>query len=117
MEKVSAKDFDAKVLKEKCFVVVEFSGKQCGPCQQMAPVMRRVVESYKDKPYVKFVEVDTGEYPELVERYHVASIPHWILFYKGKQVGETFGRKSEDGIREFIGMNVRAMNDPEFFKE
>ena len=117
MEKSSAKDFDKKVLHSKKLVLVEFMGKDCAPCQQMVPVMKKVMAVYKDKDYIEFFEVDTAESPELVGKYGVMSIPHITLFYQGKVIDEIFGRRSEDAMKDFLKKNIVALKRSEFFEE
>ncbi len=117
MEKISAKEFDQKVLKSKKLVFVEFSGKNCEPCRQMIPIMNKVLDTYKNKDYIDFYEVVTEDNPELVERYSIMSIPHFTLFFNGQHIDEALGKKSEDGIKEFIAKSIGELKKPEFFDD
>ena len=49
METISQDDFEKKVLKNKKMVVVNFSGKDCQPCQKLHPIIKKISSLYKDK--------------------------------------------------------------------
>ena len=49
-------------------VVVDFWATWCGPCIASFPGMQKMVNKYKDDPYIKFVFIDTWERGDAKER-------------------------------------------------
>ncbi|MCF8114509.1 MAG: conjugal transfer protein TraF, partial [Desulfotignum sp.] len=52
--------------------LVDFSAPWCGPCRQMAPVISKLKEKYKDKAAI--VEIDIDSQPAVATHYMVQSI-------------------------------------------
>lgn len=88
--RVSAEDFDAKVLQSELPVIVEFYSDSCIPCKQLSPILGGIEDDYEDKVNVNFDA-------ELAEKYAVMASPT-ILFFKG---GEEVSR-----IRGLVKRNV-----------
>lgn len=63
-------------------VLVDFYADWCGPCQTMDPVLEEVVEELSGK--VKILKVNIDKNNQLALNFAVRSIPHYILFKKGK---------------------------------
>jgi thioredoxin-related protein len=58
--------------------ILAFSSADCKQCHQLqAPVLRRVQE--KHGVAVTVVEVDAPTHPELVEQYHVLTVPTTVI--------------------------------------
>lgn len=67
--------------------LLDFHADWCGPCQQMRPAIRRLVE--KGYP---IQSVDTGEQPELAEKYDVSQVPTFIVVdAKGRALARSQG--------------------------
>ena len=47
--RVSAEDFDAKVLQSEIPVIVEFYSDSCIPCKQLSPILGGIEDDYEDK--------------------------------------------------------------------
>ncbi len=93
--RVSAEDFDAKVLQSELPVIVEFYSDSCIPCKQLSPILGGIEDDYEDKVNVYKVNVNFDA--ELAEKYTVMASPT-ILFFKG---GEEVSR-----IRGLVKRNV-----------
>lgn len=93
--RVSAEDFDAKVLQSELPVIVEFYSDSCIPCKQLSPILGGIEDDYEDKVNVYKVNVNFDA--ELAEKYSVMASPT-ILFFKG---GEEVSR-----IRGLVKRNV-----------
>lgn len=59
--------------------LVQFSASWCVPCKRMAPIVRKVGEDLK----LETIQIDVEKFPELVERYNVASVPTILLMEQG----------------------------------
>lgn len=57
-----------------------FSAKWCGPCQQFAPIFKRVAANHKE---VLFVKIDIDDCPDAAKMNGVSSIP--TLIFRGKK--------------------------------
>jgi thioredoxin 1 len=63
-------------------VLVDFYADWCAPCQTMNPVLEDVVKEMEGK--VKLYKLNVDRHPQISLQFGVRSIPHYILFKKGK---------------------------------
>ena len=70
-------------------VVVDFYSDSCGPCRMMAPIFKKVAQSFMDQAV--FVKVDTNAQYELSGRYQIRSLPTFQWFLHGKKWNEAKG--------------------------
>jgi thioredoxin 1 len=97
VNEIKDQDFDQEVLKSSLPVVVDFWAPWCGPCKQIAPIVEKLSEEYKDK--LKFCKINVDENHDTASKYHVMSIPTLIFFKKGELVEQTVGGVSEKTLR------------------
>ena len=74
--------FRDTVLRAEKVVLVEFGASWCRPCLQLRPHLHELEKTYGDR--LKVIEVDIDQHPCLQERFHVANVPHLILFSDGE---------------------------------
>jgi len=86
---VTAKTFEAEVLKSEIPVLVDFWADWCGPCKTIAPIVETLAGSYEGK--LKVAKVDIGKELTIGKRYEIRSIPTLLLFKKGKVVSQIVG--------------------------
>jgi len=98
--KVSASEWDEKVLKATTPVLVDFYADWCGPCKMAEPVLDELSNVYKDK--VVFVKVNVDEAGEVAGKYSVMSIPTTILFNKGVEVNRQVGFAGKEGFENLL---------------
>jgi len=83
--------------------VIDFWASWCGPCRAMAPVFESISEQM---PKVKFAKVNVEECQQIARKYEISSIPCFIIFKNGKEVGRIVGGMDEESfiekINEFI---------------
>jgi thioredoxin 1 len=79
MPKKNPKDIISKSLDA---VLVDFYADWCGPCQTMNPVLEETITELEGK--IKLLKLNVDKYPQLAQQFAVRSIPHYILFKKGK---------------------------------
>lgn len=63
-------------------LLVDFYANWCGPCQTLAPILDRVVAELEGK--VSLYKVNVDKHPQLSQQFAIRSIPHLMLFKKGK---------------------------------
>ena len=63
-------------------LLVDFYADWCGPCQTLAPILDQVVAELDGK--VSLYKVNVDKHPQLSQQFAIRSIPHLMLFKKGK---------------------------------
>ncbi len=75
-------------------VVLDFSAKWCGPCQQMSPIVARL-----ERQGYPVRKVDIDAEPELARRFNVQRIPTFVLVIDGQEQARHQGLMSEDQLK------------------
>lgn len=94
--RVSAEDFDAKVLQSELPVIVEFYSDSCIPCKQLSPILGGIEDDYEDKVNVNFDA-------ELAEKYAVMASPTILFFKGGEEVSRIRGLVKRNALEEEVG--------------
>ncbi len=99
---VSDSEFDERVVKKsgEIPVVVDFWAPWCGPCNMLAPVLKKLTEEYGGK--FVLVKVNVDENTENAQKYGVSGIPAVMMFKSGEVVAEFVGNKAETMVREWL---------------
>jgi thioredoxin 1 len=63
-------------------ILVDFYADWCGPCQTMNPIIQTVLSELEGK--IKLLKVNVDKHPQFSQQFAVRSIPHYILFKRGK---------------------------------
>ena len=75
-------------------VVLDFYATWCGPCKRLRPIL----EVYAQKSTVTFIAVDTDEWPDLSERFAIASLPTLVVLHNGKTIDRIEGAPSMEWL-------------------
>lgn len=73
---LTTETFESTV-KDNDFVIIDFWATWCGPCQNFAPIYKKVSDKYPD---IIFAKVDTEEEVELARHFQIRSIPTLMIF-------------------------------------
>ncbi len=77
-------------------VVVDFHGEAwCGPCQQLAPIFKKIAE---DTPNVTFAKVNVDE----VKRTDLHGVPTLVFYKDGNEIDRKTGAMNEAALRDLI---------------
>ncbi|MBD0744834.1 thioredoxin [Streptomyces sp. CBMA152] len=83
--------FAREVLEADLPVLVEFTAEWCGPCRQLAPVLRDI--AFEEGDRLKVVQLDVDKDPETTVRYGVLSMPTLMVFRAGEPVKSMVGAR------------------------
>ncbi|WP_372352860.1 thioredoxin [Streptomyces sp. KL116D] len=98
MRDVTDADFDVEVLKNGRPVLVEFTAEWCGPCKQLAPVLRSIAEEEGERLDVVAIDVDAN--PDTAVKYGVLSMPTLMVFKDGEPVWSRVGARPKRRLLE-----------------
>jgi thioredoxin 1 len=63
-------------------ILVDFFAEWCGPCKTMDPVIEHSIGEMEGK--IRLLKINVDKYPQLSQQFGIRSIPHYILFKRGK---------------------------------
>ncbi len=98
MLELNKSNFDKEINSSK-LLVVDLWAEWCGPCRAMSPVLEELSKEMKN---VAFAEVNVDENGEIASRYQVMSIPTFIFFKNGKEVGRSIGASPKSVLKSNI---------------
>lgn len=103
---VTDKNFNEKVIEasKKKLIAVDFWADWCVPCNILAPLLEKVVDSFGDK--INLVKINVDQNPMTANKYAINAIPAVKFFKKGKLVDEFIGVVGEDKIRQIVKKNL-----------
>ncbi|MCL2853236.1 MAG: thioredoxin family protein [Defluviitaleaceae bacterium] len=100
MHEVDKDSFQSEVLESGEFVVVDFFGDGCVPCQALLPDFEALAEKYQGK--ASFVKLNTSKARRLSISQKVLGLPT-VVIYKG---GEKLEEVTKEGATK---ENIEAM--------
>lgn len=97
--KLTAENFDKEVIQADQPVLVDFYADWCVPCQMMGPVVEEIANETTD---IKVCKLNTSEQMEIAERFHVMTIPTFMVFKNGESVGKQIGAVSKSALLDLV---------------
>lgn len=87
--------FEKEVLQSDKPVLVDFWATWCGPCAELAPIVKEIAE---ENTNIKVCKADVDENMELAQKYKVSVIPTLIAFKDGAIINQMVGAESKEKI-------------------
>jgi thioredoxin 1 len=81
-------------------VLIDFWAEWCMPCRMMTPVMENVAKKHAGN--LIFGKVNVDENPDIAQEFGVNAIPNFMVFLKGKVVGQALGAVGEQGLEDLV---------------
>lgn len=78
-------------------VLLDFTAKWCGPCQQMSPIVSKL-----ERQGLPIRKVDIDNEPALASRFNVKSIPCFVLVANGREIDRITGLTTEQQLRGML---------------
>ncbi|MCS4433841.1 thioredoxin [Aquiflexum gelatinilyticum] len=102
---MAKKKFKEVIQKSELAILVNFFADWCGPCQTMNPVLEDVIQELDGK--IKLYKLNVEKNPQVSLQFGVRSIPHYILFKRGKILWRKGGimtkRELLQAMKGFVG--------------
>ncbi len=90
----------AALIEGPCPVFVKFYATWCGPCRSMEPVFERLASRFAGS--VHFANLDVDMTGGLASEHQIRSIPTFLLFVGGREVGRVVGVNSEAALAALL---------------
>jgi thioredoxin 1 len=97
---LNTSNFQDEVLDNDIPVLVCFSSKNCGPCQQVIPRLELLAAEYKDR--MDFGVLKSTDGPQIFIKHSVRSVPTILFFNDGGVVKRVNGLQNEIELRRAI---------------
>lgn len=75
-------EFQQHVLNSPVLTLVDFWAEWCGPCRSMMPTLDELAALYPNT--LRIVKINADESTEIMQNYHVRSLPTLMLFKNGE---------------------------------
>ena len=91
--------FATDVLESDVPVLVDFWAPWCGPCRAMGPAIDKLSEEMGDR--LRVLKHNTQDHPTRPMEFGVMSIPCFLIFKDGQEVGRNLGMMDYGDLQSF----------------
>ena len=89
-------------------IFVDLWAEWCIPCRKVAPIVKELEEKYRGR--MLFTKLDIDHNPDTQKNFRVASIPMFLILYKGKLVDSFIGAQGKDKFEKKINEALERIN-------
>lgn len=100
---VTGQNFD-RMLKNSKKVFVDFWAPWCKPCIRMDPLIERMAGRHES---ITFAKVNIEDHGDLASRFHISSIPAYVMFTNSSPSFSRIGTVSEAELEKLIDEDMR----------
>jgi len=86
MLEVTKQNFEEEVLQKEGYILVDFFGDGCVPCEALMPHVHELEKTYGEK--VKFISINTSKARRLAISQKVMGLPVIAIYKDGEKVEE-----------------------------
>lgn len=97
---LNEKNFEEEVMNSDKTVLIDFWASWCGPCKMMSPIVDQIADELSDK--VKVCKINIDEEQNLAVKYHVMSIPTFVIIKGGNETGRSIGVQDKSELINII---------------
>jgi thioredoxin 1 len=101
---VTKETFEEEVTASSTPVVVDFWGPQCAPCLALMPFVEQLAKDHGDS--LKIVKVEAPKNRRLCLQLQVLSLPTFLFYKDGREVGRLAGTVTPLQIKEGVAKLV-----------
>lgn len=94
----SGTNFD-RILRSTRKVFVDFWAPWCKPCMHMNPLIEKLAERHSA---IVFAKVNVDRDSEIASRYHISSLPAYVMFKDAHPAASKIGAMSEFELEKLI---------------
>ncbi|MBP6218261.1 MAG: thioredoxin family protein [Oligoflexales bacterium] len=93
-----------EVLASGAFVFLKLWKRGCGSCKLSKPALEKIEE--KNSYPLIFGQMNTDDFPEILELAETEVLPVFFLFKNKKMMGKSIGFKGQAKLQEFIDQHA-----------
>lgn len=88
---------------------VDLWAEWCPPCKKISPIVQELEEKYRGR--MLFSKLDIDNNPITQKNFRVASIPMFLILYKGKLIDSFIGAQGKDKFEKKINEALERINE------
>ena len=93
-----------KEIKANKLIVIDLWAEWCGPCKAMGPTFEELSKEMKN---ITFAKLNVDENSNIASELGVMSIPTFLIFKNGKEVGRIIGANPKSSMKSKIESAIR----------
>ena len=98
-------NFDQVVLQSDRPVLVDVWASWCGPCKDIAPIVKELAGQYEGRVIVAKLDFDAS--PRTAQKYRIEALPTLIVFKNGQEVSRVVGAVSKSALTAKLDQALR----------